>query len=71
MNDYRGLYLKFDVFVLADVFEKFRNLIYYKIYGFCWSHYLSAPALILIWDAMYHITKVKLEFISNAGMYFL
>ena len=42
MKNYHDLYLKCDVLLLADVFEKFRtkNL---KNYGLYTSHYLSAP----------------------------
>ena len=43
MKDYHDFYLKCDVRLLADVFEKFRNnsLKNYE----CPSHYLSAPVL--------------------------
>ena len=44
MKDYHDLYLKCDVLLLADVFEKFRNNSL-KIYGLRPSLYLSAPAL--------------------------
>ena len=44
MKDYHGLYLKCDVLLLADVFEKFRNN-NLKNYGLRLSHYLSATAL--------------------------
>ena len=43
MKDYRDLYLKFDVLLLTDVYEKFRN-ISLKNYGLCPSHYLNVPA---------------------------
>ena len=59
MKDYYDLYVECDVFLLADVFEKFRNNSV-KNYGLCPSHYLSAPAL--SWDAMSNMTKVELEF---------
>ena len=49
MRDCHELYLKCQVLLLADVFEKFRNNSL-KNYGLCLSHYLSAPALSL--DAM-------------------
>ena len=49
MKDYHDLYLKCDVSLLADVFEKVRNNSL-ENYGFFPSHYLSAPAL--SWDAM-------------------
>ena len=49
IKDYHKLYLKCDVLLLADVFEKIRaNSV--RNYGFCPSHYLDAPDL--IWDAM-------------------
>ena len=44
MKDYQGLHLKYDVLLLADVFEKFRNKSL-KYYGLCASHYFTAPAL--------------------------
>ena len=49
MGDYHDLYLKTDVLLLADVFEKFINtcLNYYEL-NLC--HYFSSPELIS--DAM-------------------
>ena len=41
MEGYHDLYLKSDILLLADVFEKFRNNSL-KNYGLCPSHYLSA-----------------------------
>ena len=43
MKDYHNFYLKCNVFLLADVFEKLRNN-RLKIYVLCRSHYLSAPS---------------------------
>ena len=57
MKDYHEFYLKCNVFLLADVFEKFRNKSL-KNYGLCPSHYLSAPGL--SWDAMLKVTKIEL-----------
>ena len=57
------MYLKCDVLLVADVFEKFRNNL--KSYGLCSSHYLSAP--FLSWDAILSMTKVEL--ISDSDMY--
>ena len=37
MKDYHSLYLKWDVLLLANVFEKFRNSSL-KSYGLCPSH---------------------------------
>ena len=56
MKDYHNLYLKCDVLLLTDVFEKFRNNSL-KQYGLCPSHYLSAPAL--SWDAMLNMAKLS------------
>ena len=49
--------MKFDVVLLADVFEKFRNRSF-KNYEFCLRHYLSAPAL--SWDVVYIWQKLSL-----------
>ena len=62
MKDYHDLYLKCDVLLLADVFEKFRNNSL-KNYGLCPSHYLSEPGL--SWDAMLKTTKIELELIPD------
>ena len=66
MKDYHDLYLKCDVSLLADVFEKCRNN-GLKNYGLCPSHYLRAPGL--SWDAMLKMTKIKLEPIIDPDMY--
>ena len=57
-EDFHDHYLKKDVLLLADIFEKFisTNL---KYYGLDPCHYFSAPGL--SWDAMLKMTKVKLE----------
>ena len=60
------MHLKYDALLLANVVEKFRNSSS-KNYGLSPSHYFSAPDL--CWDAMLNVTKVGLEFISDAGMY--
>ena len=65
MKDYCDLYLKCDVLLLADVFEKFRNGSLNN--GLCPSHYLSTLAL--SWDATLNMTKVELVLISDDEMY--
>ena len=66
VKNYQDLYLKCDVLLLADVFEKFRNKSL-KNYGLCPSHYFSA--LGLSWDALLKMTKVELEFIPYPDIY--
>ena len=68
MKDYHNLYLKCDVLLLADVFEKFRKNSL-KNYKLCSSHYLSAPRL--SWDAILNMTKIKLDLISDPVVYTL
>ena len=58
--------MKKDVFLLADVFEKFVST-GLKNYNLDPCHYFSAPGL--SWDAMLKMTKVELEKISNADMH--
>ena len=54
IQDYHDLYLKSDVLLLADVFEKFRKtcLKHYKLDP---CHYYTAPGL--AWDACLKLTK--------------
>ena len=66
MKDYHDLYLKCDVLLLADLFEKITNNSL-KNYGSCTSHYLRARGL--SWDVMLKMTKIKLEFIIDPGLY--
>ena len=65
MKDYHDFYLKCGALWLVNVFEKFRNK-FIENYGFCPSHYLSAP--ILSWDIVRNMAKVKLELILDFDM---
>ena len=66
-NNYCNLHFKHDLLLLADVFEKIRKSSLKK-YELCPSHYLSAPAL--SWYVMLSMTKVELELIPDADMFF-
>ncbi|XP_075252035.1 uncharacterized protein LOC142344333 [Convolutriloba macropyga] len=59
------LYLKTDVTLLADVFEKCLRL-FDQVYGLDPCHYYSAPNI--SWDAMLKTTKVKLDLLSDIDM---
>ena len=65
-KDYHNHYLKKDVLLLADVFEKFiHTCLNYDGLDPC--HYFSFPGL--SWDAMLKMTKVELKKISNVDMH--
>lgn len=66
LGEYTDLYLKCDVLLLCDIFEKFRNtsLKYYKLDP---AYYVTAPSL--SWDAMLLHTGTKLELISDLAIY--
>lgn len=66
LGEYTDLYLKCDVLLLCDVFEKFRQtcLQYYKLDP---AYYITSPGL--SWDAMLLCTRVKLELINDVEMY--
>ena len=66
LGQYTDLYLKCDVLLLCDIFEKFRDtsLLYYKLDP---AYYVSSPSL--SWDAMLLYTNVKLELINDLQMY--
>ena len=66
MHDYHDHYLKKDVLLLADVFEKF-IVTCLKFYGLDPYHYFSSPGL--SWDAMLKMTGIKLEKISDNDTY--
>ena len=65
LRDYHNLYLKTDVLLLADVFEKFRKtcLHHYKLDP---AHYYTSPGL--AWDACLKETGQKLELLDNYDM---
>ena len=66
MGDYHDLYLKTDVLLLADIFEKFiKTCLDY--YGLDPCHYFSSPGL--SWDAMLKMTGIELELISDVDMH--
>ena len=66
MGEYHDLYLKKDVLLLADVFEKFIAACL-KYYGLDPCHYFSSPGL--SWNAMLKMTGVKLEKTSDIDKY--
>ena len=66
MGDYQDHYLKKDVLLLADVFEKFIDTCM-KFYGLDPCHYFSSP--VLSWDAMLKMTEIELEKISDIDKY--
>ena len=66
MGDYHDHYLKKDVLLLADVFEKFIGTCL-KFYKLDPCHYFSSPGF--SWDAMLKRTSLKFKKISNNDMY--
>ena len=66
IGDYHDLYIKTDVLLLADVFEKFiKTCLDY--YGLDPCHYFSSPGL--SWDAMLKVTGIELDLISDIDMH--
>ena len=66
MGDYHDHYLKKNVLLLADVFEKFIDTCL-KFSKLDPCHYFTSPGL--SWDTMLKMTGVKLEKISDIDMY--
>ena len=62
VGDYYDLYLKTDVLLLADVFEKFISTCL-DYYGLDPCHYFSSPGL--SWDVMLKMTRIELILISD------
>ena len=68
MGDYYDHYLKKDVLLSVDVFEKFIATCL-KFYGLDSCHYFSSPGL--SWVAMLKMTGVKLDKISDIEKYLI
>ena len=66
MGDYHDHYLKKDVLLLVDFFEKFIDT-YLKFYGLDPCHYFSSPGL--SWGEMLKLTGVILEQTVEIDMY--
>ena len=66
LGEYHDLYLKTDVLLLCDVFERFIDMClnYYQLDP---CHYFSSPGL--SWDAMLKTTGIKLELINDINIY--
>ena len=62
MGDYHGHYLKKDVLLLTDVFEKFIDLCM-KFYGLHPCHCFSFPGL--SWDPLLKTTVTEFNYISD------
>ena len=66
MGDYHDLYLYQDIFLLADIFEQFRQVCL-KNYDLDPAHYHTVPGL--AWDASLKITGVKLRTLRDKEMH--
>ena len=65
-GEYHDLYLKCDVLLLCDVFEKFIDVCL-EYYGLDPCHYFSS--LGLAWDAMLKMSGVRLKLIDDVDMH--
>ena len=65
LGECHDLYVQCDTFLLADVFESFRNKCI-EIYGLDLAHFFSA--LGLAWQACLKKTKVELKLLTDIDM---
>lgn len=65
LGDYSDLYLKTDVCILADIFEKFRAESMVS-YGLDPVHFYTSPGL--AWISMLKLTEIEIELISDLDM---
>jgi hypothetical protein len=65
LGDYHDMYLKADVCLLADVFEKYRKTTL-EIHKLDPAHNISTPAM--TWDAFLKYSKVEIDQISDMEM---
>ena len=64
-GEYHDIYLTLDVYLLGDIFEKFRNTCT-SVYELDPVHFFSAPNL--SWEVMLISTKVEIELLSDIDM---
>ena len=65
LGEYHDLYLKTDVLLFCDMFEKFIDVCL-KDYGLDPCHYYSSPGL--SWDEMLKMTVIKLDKFKRVGL---
>ena len=65
LGDYHELYVQTDTFLLAVVFENFRNKCF-EIYELVTAHFLSAP--VLAWQASFKKAEGELKLPTNIDM---
>ena len=65
LGEYYDLYLKTDVILLANVFEKFRKICL-RNYGLDPAHFYTAPGL--AWKACLKKTRIRLELLLDPDM---
>ena len=65
LGEYHELYVQSDTLLLADVFNKFRNMCF-EINGLDPAHFISTPGL--AWQAALKKTKVILDPLSDIVM---
>ena len=66
MGEYHDIYLKTDVLLLADCFERFRETAYNN-YGLDCTHFITLPSF--SWKAMLKNTNAKISVFSDIDMY--
>ena len=66
LGEYYDLYLKTDVLLLCNVFQKFIDICL-EYYDLDLCHYSSSPGL--TWDAMLKMTGIKLKLIDDIDMH--
>ena len=64
-RDYHDIYLKTDCLLLADIFQRFREVCH-EYYSLDPANYYSAPGL--AWDSMLLKTKIRLQLITDTKM---